>query len=139
MMTDQSQTAPRLPLPQRTQDLSAGQRALVELMNEQQFGRIENMPVRGGQPILDRDVKVVRVARLGGESYPLKLTNAEEFELKRQVRDLFHELALLEHGTVVRLEFRHGLPFLLETACCCPTDRTASRVVRRANPKTKIL
>jgi hypothetical protein len=60
-------------------------------------------------------VKVVRVARLGGESQGTKVTGAGEFELKRQVRDLFDELARLKNGTVIRLEFRHGLPFLLET------------------------
>jgi hypothetical protein len=32
-----------------------------------------------------------------------------------QVSDLFAELMRLENGTVIRLEFRHGLPFLLET------------------------
>lgn len=42
--------------------------------------------------------------RLGGESDPPKLTNAKDFELKRQVRDLFDELARLENGTVARLE-----------------------------------
>jgi hypothetical protein len=52
---------------------------------------------------------------LGGERDPSKLTNAEDFELKRQVRDLFDELARLENGIVIRFEFRHGLPFLLET------------------------
>jgi hypothetical protein len=84
-------------------------------MQVHQFGRIQNMPVRDGKPMLGSTVNVVRVARLGGESDPLKLTNAEDFELKRQVRDLFDELARLENGTVVRLESRHGWPFLLET------------------------
>lgn len=64
---------------------------------------IENMPVRAGEPILNSDVKVVRVARLGGDSDPSKLTSAEDFELKRQIRDLFDELAHLENGTVIRL------------------------------------
>jgi hypothetical protein len=114
-MTDQSQTVARFQAPQKTQELSPGQRSLVELMHVHQFGRIQNMPVRDGQPILDSTVNVVRVARLGGESDPRTLTNAEDFELKRQVRDLFDELARLENGTVIRLEFRHGLPFLIET------------------------
>ncbi len=39
---------------------------------------------------------------------------AGEFELKRAVHDLFTELTRLGDGTIVRLEFRHGLPFLLE-------------------------
>jgi hypothetical protein len=115
-MTDQSQTdrAPQAPL--RTKDLSPGQHSLVELMHEHQFGRIENMPVRDGQPILDSTVNVVRVARLGGGSDPAKVTRTDEFELKRQVSDLFGELEHLYDGKVIRLEFRHGLPFLLETA-----------------------
>jgi hypothetical protein len=115
MVTDQSQTAPKGRLPQRTQDLRAGQRSLLELMQEHQFGRIENMPVRAGEPILNSDVRVVRVARLGSESDGTKLVANKESELKKQVRDLFKELARLENGTVIRLEFRYGLPFLLET------------------------
>ena len=85
-------------------------------MHLHQFGRVENMCVRDGQPILDSTVNVVRVARLGDKSNWTKLRNTGEFELKMQVRDLFAELMRLENGTVIRLEFRHGLPFLLETA-----------------------
>jgi hypothetical protein len=84
-------------------------------MREYQFGRIENMSVRAGQPILDRDVKVVRVSRLGGQSGSTSALHPDEFELKRPVRDLFDELARLQNGVVVRLEFRHGLPFTVET------------------------
>jgi hypothetical protein len=83
-------------------------------MHVHQFGRIENMSVRAGEPILNSDVKVVRVARLGGTSDATKVTRTDEFELKRHVRDLFEELEHLHDGTVIRLEFRHGLPFLLE-------------------------
>ena len=85
-------------------------------MRECQFGRIENLPVRDGQPVFDGDVKVVRVAHLGGDGPGTKLVASDEFELKRSVRDLFDALARLGNGTVVRLEFRHGLPYLLETA-----------------------
>jgi hypothetical protein len=114
-MMDQSQGASSLRAPLMVQDLSAAQRSLVDLMHVHQFGRIENILVRAGEPILNSDVQVVRVARLGGGSEAAKVTNAEEFELKRQVRDLFEELEHLQDGTVIRLEFRHGLPFLLET------------------------
>jgi hypothetical protein len=56
-----------------------------------------------------------RVARLGGESNRAKVTRTDEFELKRHVRDLFEELERLQDGRVISLEFRYGLPFLLET------------------------
>ena len=65
--------------------------------------------------MLDHDLKIVRVACLGGESGGMKLPCGDEFELKRAVCDLFDELARLGHGTVVRLEFKRGLPCRLET------------------------
>ena len=98
----------------RSGDLSAQQRSLLDMMRMHQFGRVENMRVLSGQPILDHDVRVVQVARLGSENATNEVAS-EEFELKLPVRDLFDRLARLENGTITRLEFRHGLPFLLET------------------------
>jgi hypothetical protein len=99
----------------RSGELSDPQRSLLEIMREHHFGRIENMSIRAGQPVLDQDLKVVRVACFGGESGGTKLPGRDEFELKRAVCDLFDELARLGHGTVVRLEFKRGLPCRLET------------------------
>ena len=99
-----------------TRDLTAAQCLLLEIMCEYQFGRVENMSIHSGQPVINHDVKLVRAARLGGESGGMKLACADEFELKKAVIDLFEELASLRNGTPVRLEFRHGLPCLLETA-----------------------
>jgi hypothetical protein len=99
----------------RSSELSPQQRSLLEIMREHQFGRIENMSIRAGQPVIDQDLKVVRVACLGGESGGAKLSAGDEFELKKAVYDLFDELARLGHGTVVRLEFKRGLPCRLET------------------------
>jgi hypothetical protein len=99
----------------RSGDLSDQQRAVLELMRAHQFGRIENMSIRAGQPVLDQDLKVVRVASLGGESGGTKVPARDEFELKRSVCDLFDELARLRHGTLVKLEFKRGLPCRLET------------------------
>jgi hypothetical protein len=42
--------------------------------------------------------------------------------LKKAVRDLFDELERLDKGTVVRLEFKRGLPCLLETAVAAIGD-----------------
>ena len=86
----------------------------MEIMREHQFGRIENMTVRDGEPVFDHHLKLVRLVRLNGRSRGQKTLGADEFELKDSVRDLFAELARLENGSVIMLEFRYGLPFLLE-------------------------
>jgi hypothetical protein len=115
-MTDRSRPASPSQTRWTTQGLSAQQQALVNLMRAHQFGRIENMQIHDGQPVLDDRVRVVRAVRLGGENGGTKVPSAEAFELKQSVQDLLDELARIRNGTLVRLEFRHGLPFLLETA-----------------------
>lgn len=100
---------------QTTKELTAPQQRLLRIMHECQFGRVENLKVRSGQPDFDGGTKVVRVTRLGTERDPSRRP-AGEFELKEAIRNLFAQLALLQNGVVERLEFRHGLPCLLETA-----------------------
>src|SRR5438874_1185944 len=95
--------------PRTTRDLMAAQRLLLRIIREHRFGRIENVIVQDGRPLLDQDTKIVRVARLGGESGGTAASNTDdEFELKQPVRDLFDELARLGNGVIIRLEFRHG-------------------------------
>jgi len=100
---------------QTTQDLTAGQRGLVQVMREHQFGRIENLRIEGGQPLLRPDTKIVRVARISGAADAPEVADKGAFELKAAVRDLFGQLEKLNSGTVLRLEFRYGIPWLLET------------------------
>jgi hypothetical protein len=97
-----------------TQGLTPGQRRLIRLMREHQFGRIENMKIKEGQPVLNQAVRVVRIARLNEVGRKATTPTIEEFELKRLFRNLFDQLARLGNGTVIRLEFRHGLPFIIE-------------------------
>jgi hypothetical protein len=101
-----------------TRDLTVAQRWLFDVIRNQQFGRIENMPVRAGQPLLDRSARVVRITRLdsdGREGAP----GGDDVELKRPFCELFDELMRLQDCLVVRLEFRHGLPLQLETTPPC--------------------
>ena len=94
--------------------LSAKQRSLMELMRRHQFGRIENMAVQGGQPVLDHQVRIIQVAHLGSRNSATPIARGGDFELKSQVCDLLDRLGSLPDGTEVRLEFRHGLPFSIE-------------------------
>jgi hypothetical protein len=95
--------------------LTDAQRSLIQIMRENHFGRIESIRVHSGALLLDSDVRVVRVSRLGAEPGARNLACADESDLNQAVLDLFAELERLENGSIVRIEFRHGLPCLIET------------------------
>jgi len=113
-MISTSQTGPRT-----TRDLTVAQRSLFHIMREYQFGRIENMHVRAGQPLLDHDARLVRIARLDRDSHRADVRGGDDFQLKRPFCELFDELMRLQDCLVVRLEFRHALPLQLETTPEC--------------------
>jgi hypothetical protein len=96
--------------------LSEGRRRLLELMQALNFGRIEGLPVRGGEPVLEPPPRAVREIKLGGENGPRPEAGRPDFPLKRQVGELFAHLAAVGDGTVEVLEVRHGLPVRLLVA-----------------------
>ena len=58
---------------------------------------------------------IVRVARINGSGDIPEVSIQGELELKPAVRDLLGQLEKLSSALVLRLEFRHGWPCLLET------------------------
>jgi hypothetical protein len=108
----------RSPLPRQTpRDLTPAELGIVQLMRHHQFGRIENLRIAAGQPVLGPATKIVRVARISGlpDEPGFSVRDEDEFELKAAVWNLILQLKALKDGTVHRLEFRNGLPCLLET------------------------
>ena len=97
-------------------ELSAGRRRLVELMQRVNFGRIERLLVRRGEPVFDPPPHVVREIKFGGENGPRPEACREDFLLKGQVRELFAQLDALGDGVVAVIEIKHGLPFKMEVA-----------------------
>lgn len=91
--------------------LSPARRRLLELMQSINFGRIEFMEVRGGEPVFDPQPHVVREIKLGADSGPRPEVVLADFCLKAQVVDLWNRLDQLGTGTVELLEVKHGLPF----------------------------
>ncbi|MBM3983855.1 MAG: hypothetical protein FJ304_27025 [Planctomycetes bacterium] len=91
--------------------LSPARRRLLELMQSINFGRIENMEVRGGDPVFDPLPHVVREIKLGADDKPRPEVALADFCLKAQVVDLWNRLDQLGTGTVELLEVKHGLPF----------------------------
>jgi hypothetical protein len=91
--------------------LSPARRQLVEMMQGINFGRIEALAVRGGDPILDPPPRVVREVKFGGENGPRPEVGIADFFLKAPVVELFEHLDRLGSGTIAVLEVKHGLPF----------------------------
>jgi len=92
-------------------DLSEPRRQLLELMQELDFGRIEALAVRAGEPVLDPPPKIVREVKFGGQNGPRDERALDDFSLKAQVVELFDELDRLGDGVIDVLTVKHGLPF----------------------------
>lgn len=116
MSTVQPKSSHHASRPRRTMgDPTQAQRWLVRLMTEYQFGRVENLRIKAGHPAPDRSLRIIRSARPGRKDAGLKVPVSDDPELKRAVWDLLDQIEQIQDGHIVRLEFRHGLPFLLET------------------------
>jgi hypothetical protein len=83
-------------------------------MQARNFGRVEGLVVRHGEPVLDPPPRVVREHKLGGDNGPRPERAAGDFLVKAQVVELFQFFDSLGDGTIAVLEFKHGLPFKLE-------------------------
>jgi hypothetical protein len=92
-------------------ELPEPRRRLVELMQSINFGRIENLIVRNGNPVLDPPPSLVREVKFGGDNGPRPELDTGNFLLKEQVVELLQHLDRLGTGTVAVLEVKHGLPF----------------------------
>ncbi|MBN1606478.1 MAG: hypothetical protein JW940_07580 [Polyangiaceae bacterium] len=99
---------------QTKQSLSPPRQRLVELSQKINFGVIENLVVRDGEPLFNPPPRVVRAVKLGGENGPRPEYALRDFALRAEVRELFAHLDALGEGTVRRLEVKHGLPFRME-------------------------
>jgi hypothetical protein len=97
--------------------LTAPRKRLVEIMQFLGFGRIENLVVRDGDPVLDPLPRLVREIKCGGENGPRPERGGADFLLKAQLVDLFKHLDEMREGIIETLEVKHGLPFRLTVPC----------------------
>ena len=97
----------------RKASLSPTRQRLLGLMQELNFGWIEGLQVRQGEPSFDPPPRIVREIKLGCDSQPTRECEERDFALKTQVMDLFDLLTRLDNGEVEFLQVKHGLPFLV--------------------------
>jgi hypothetical protein len=91
--------------------LSPARRRLLTLLQQLNFGRVEGLDVRGGEPVLDPMPQVVREHKFGGENGPRPEAACGDFALKDQHLDLMVQLDRIGDGTITTLVVKHGLPF----------------------------
>lgn len=93
--------------------LSAGRRRLVEMMQQLNFGRIEDLEIRSGEPLFNPAPRVVQDIKIGGENGPRPESLFPDFLLKNQVIELFEHFDRLCDATIASIDVKHGLPFKL--------------------------
>ena len=94
--------------------LSPARRHLLTLLQELNFGRIELLEVRDGEPVLDPMPRVVREFKFAGENSPRPEAKAGDLLLKDQHIDLMQLLDEIGTGTIATLVCKHGAPFSCE-------------------------
>lgn len=97
--------------PCRIQDLSESRKRFLRLMQEIDFGRVEALVIRAGDPVLDPSPKVVREVKFGGQNGPRCELALRDFALRAQIIELFREFDRLQNGVIEVLTVKHGLPF----------------------------
>ena len=80
-------------------------------MQSLNFGRIDGLVVRGGQPVLDPLPEIIREVKFCSETGPRPELAIDDFLLKAQVVEFFDQLHVLGDGIIESLEIKHGLPF----------------------------
>jgi hypothetical protein len=90
---------------------SAERRALVELMRRIWYGKILNLEIRNGEPVLvSTTPRVIREWKFGANNGALA-GRIEDFLQKDRVHELFSLMDRLENGVILWLEIQEGLPF----------------------------
>ena len=93
--------------------LTSGRRRLVEMMQQLNFGRIEDLEIRSGEPLFSPAPRVVQDIKIGGENGPCPESLFPDFLLKNQIIELFEHLDRLGDATIASIDVKHGLPFKL--------------------------
>lgn len=95
-------------------DLTHAEARLIEQGQDINFGRIESLTVRRGQPVMDPPPRVVRKLRIGGENGSRPEAGLRDFVLKREMVELIEVIREMGDGVVRSIEIRHGLPVSIE-------------------------
>ena len=103
----------------RKSSLSPSQQKLLTEMQRINYGRIEGLPVRDGQPVMDPPPRIVREIKFSGENGPRPESAKADFALKVQVLELLAQLEAMGDGVIPCIEIQRGLPFRMTVEEVC--------------------
>lgn len=92
-------------------DLSPAWQRLLRLFQTINFGRIEELEIRNGEPVFSPEPRVFLELKLDAADGPRPERLLDRFELRSQVERFIGQVARMKDGTVECVEVRHGLPF----------------------------
>ncbi len=92
------------------QQLSAPWQGLVRLFQSINFGRIEDLEVRSGEPVFSPAPRVLSSVDLANDEGSRPEYDLGDFALPKEMVRLMDRLTGLGNGTVALIEVRAGLP-----------------------------
>ena len=94
----------------RFSQLSAPRQALVRLLQSVNFGYLEGLEVRSGEPVFNPAPAVFVEVKLDTGNEPRPKMDLTDFELGNAVIRLVEQLDELGDGNIERIDVRYGIP-----------------------------
>jgi len=98
----------------RKSDLSEPEQQLVELLQDLDFGRVEELHVRGGEPVFDPPPRAVATLKMQAGTPARGEAHLTDFSLKQSVVLLMLLMRQIGDGRILLVEVRHGLPVTVD-------------------------
>lgn len=96
--------------------LTPARKRLIEVMQEINFGRIEELLVKDGEPIFDPPPTMLRLFMFGKENSPNEYRGSDGFVLKKKMAELFEILDRERSLFIEELIIDNGLPVRMTVA-----------------------
>jgi hypothetical protein len=100
--------------PTQLADLRTPERRLLRAIQELAYGRIEFLKIEHGEPVLDPWPLTVRDVKFGSADPSSEIETGLNFQLKKQVAELFEYIRSVESSVIRVLEIKNGLPFSMK-------------------------
>lgn len=94
----------------RFSQLSAPRQVLVRLLQSVNFGYVEGLEIRGGEPMFNPAPALFVEVKLDALNDPRPEALSADFALRTEFTRLLEQLDLLGDGSIDRIDVRYGVP-----------------------------